>query len=45
MLKELISEGFLFFFCEGFFFFFFDRMNEMELYEIRKLNQEMSWES
>ena len=34
---------FNFFFVKG--FFFFDRMNEMELYEIRKLNQEISGES
>ena len=36
MLKDLISEGF--------FFFFFYRMNEIELYEIRKLNQAISGE-
>ena len=37
MLEELISEGF--------FFFFLNRMNEMELYKIRKLNQAISGES
>ena len=36
MLEELISEGF---------FFFLNRMNEMELYKIRKLNQAISGES
>ena len=45
MLKELISEGIFLCVCVKVFFFFFDRMNEMELYEIRKLNQEISGES